>query len=102
MRGDDDCDAVPVAQVQDDIDDLAAGCAVEIAGGLAGQQQARPVDQGPCDRYPLLLAAGQMRWQRPVWRAEPDKVEEPGLLVVADPVGHRGRDVVERSTQGAG
>ena len=40
--------------------DLVAGALVEVAGGLVREQNLRPLDQGPRDRDPLLLAAGQL------------------------------------------
>ena len=39
----------------------AAGARVQIAGGLVGQQDARPVGQGAGDGDALLLAARQLR-----------------------------------------
>ena len=55
---------------------VAAGLGVEVAGRLVGEQDARPVDQGPGDGGPLHLAAGQLA--RPVLEpmAEADAVEQ--------------------------
>ena len=39
---------------------LAAGLAVEVAGGLVGQQQRRAHDHSAGDGHPLTLAAGQL------------------------------------------
>ena len=46
--------------------DHVAGLRVELAGRLVGEQDPRPVGQGPGDRDPLLLATGQL--VRPVLR----------------------------------
>jgi len=37
--------------------DLHPGAGVQVARGLVGQQDGRPVDQGPGDGHPLALAA---------------------------------------------
>jgi len=37
-----------------------AGTAIEIAGRLISQQQLGLRDEGPCQRQPLLLAAGKL------------------------------------------
>ena len=39
---------------------LLAGRGVQVAGGLVGKEQARPVDEGAGDRDSLLLAAGEL------------------------------------------
>ena len=44
----------------EELEDLVARLAVEVAGGLVGQQQRRPLDQGPGDGHPLALAAGHL------------------------------------------
>jgi hypothetical protein len=46
-------------QLAQNCEDLLLACAVQIAGRLIGQDDARPVDQGARDRYTLLLAAGK-------------------------------------------
>ena len=66
---------VPLAlQPAQQLHDLGAGAAVEVAGRLVGEHQRRLADDGPRDRHPLPLAAGQL--VRPV--AEP--VPEPDPL----------------------
>ena len=50
-----------------EVEDLGPGAAVEVAGGLVGEDDLRPPGQGPGHRHPLLLAAGQLA--RPVLRA---------------------------------
>ncbi len=42
-------------------DDRLAGDRVEVAGGLVGEQHARPREEGARDGDPLALAAGQPR-----------------------------------------
>ena len=42
------------------VDDGRVGC-IELAGGLVGEQEARPVRDRSTDRYALLLAAGEVR-----------------------------------------
>ncbi len=46
-------------ELADQIHDLGAGVAVEIAGGLVRQQKLRLIDQRSRQRRPLLLAAGK-------------------------------------------
>ena len=60
VRHHDDSQPVVAVQVAEQLDDLAAGVGVEVAGRLVGEQDARPVDQGPGDGGPLHLAAGQL------------------------------------------
>jgi hypothetical protein len=50
---------VPV-EASEEGDDLGRALGVEVAGGLVGQDQLRPVDQRPRDRGPLLLATRQL------------------------------------------
>ena len=52
-----------------------AGLVVERGGRLVADQQARLVDQGPGDRDPLLLAAGELRRQALGLLAHPERVE---------------------------
>ena len=52
--------AVGARQLEQQVDDLPAGLAVEIAGRLVGQQQRGPADEGAGEGDPLLLAAGQL------------------------------------------
>ena len=47
--------------VEQQLDDLLAGLAVEVAGRLVGEQERRIVGQRAGDRDALLLAAGELR-----------------------------------------
>ncbi len=46
-------------ELEQQLADLLPGGGVERPGRLVGQQHRRPVDQGPRDRHPLALAAGE-------------------------------------------
>ena len=63
-------------ECQQEIRDLCAAAAVQIAGRLVRQNQGRVVDQCPCDGNALLLASRQLG--RPMSRAihEPDAPEQ--------------------------
>ena len=60
VRDDDQCRAVGVDAVEQRRD-LLAGRLVELAGGLVGQQQPRPVGERARDRHALHLAARELR-----------------------------------------
>ena len=51
---------VPGVLLEQAIDDELTGIAVEISGGLVGEQQLRSGDEGAGDRHALLLAARQL------------------------------------------
>ena len=55
--------------------DFLAGVAVQVAGRLVGQDQARPVDQRAGNGHALLLAAGNVVGQRFGVAAQADLVE---------------------------
>ena len=63
-------------EASEEVEDLLAGGRVELAGGLVGEEDRRPVGERAGDRHPLHLAAGELR--RPVLRAvsEPDVREQ--------------------------
>src|SRR5215472_3944069 len=89
----------PAEQVQD----LRTGARVEVAGGLVGEDDLRPAGQGPRDRDPLLLPAGQLRGAVPQPRAEAHRVHdgaEPGLVGGAARDVQREGDVVRRGEGG--
>ncbi len=48
-----------LVELADEIHDLGAGAAVEIAGGFVRQQKLRLIDQSAGQCRPLLLAAGK-------------------------------------------
>src|SRR5919107_593231 len=63
--------------------DPLAGLGVEVAGGLVGEQDQRPVDERAGDRHPLLLTTGEL-------------VRQPvGLAVEADHLQHLGHDPLD-------
>ena len=51
----------PSAMLAEQVEDGLARLGVERGGRLVGEDQRRLVDQGPGDRHPLLLAAGELR-----------------------------------------
>ena len=53
-----------------------AGCVVEVAGRLVGEQDLRVVGESPDDRDALLLAAREPRRAMPETRGEADAVEQ--------------------------
>src|SRR5512135_929222 len=53
-------DVLLVVELLEDGHDLEAGLAVEVAGGLVGQDHGGVVEQGPGDGHPLLLAAREL------------------------------------------
>ena len=60
VRYDDDRDALGVQPLEHP-QDLVARLRIEVAGRLVGQQERGTIDEGPCNRHPLLLAAGHLR-----------------------------------------
>src|SRR4051794_2258614 len=92
-------DALTGRQLGQEVDDLAGGLAVEVAGGLVGQQHAGCVGHGPGDGDPLLLAPGQPGRQVVAPMTQADLGQELGhpLLALGRRLtgGHeRGLDVV--------
>ena len=57
----DDRDAVPI-ELLEYAHDLIAGPAVQVTGGLVGQDDGGLVDEGPGDGDALLLPAGKLAW----------------------------------------
>lgn len=47
-------------EVDEDLEDGVAGCAVEVAGGFVGQEEGGFVDERAGDGDALLLAAGEV------------------------------------------
>ena len=61
--------------LEQQVDDPGAGRAVEVAGRLVGQQQARARRGGAGDRHALLLAARQLRRIMVQAMAKPDRLQ---------------------------
>ena len=80
------------------VEDLGAGAAVEVAGGLVGEDDLRPAGEGPGHGDALLLAAGELARAVLQAVAEADGVDdlvEPRLVGLAAGQVHRERDVLE-------
>jgi hypothetical protein len=56
----DDADALVLGRGHEQLHDLVSGDRVERAGGLVGEDQARPGDQRAGDRGALALPAGKL------------------------------------------
>ena len=67
--------AVPVAQPEEQVDDRAAGGAVEVAGGLIGKDDRRARRGGAGKRHALLFPARKLRWVMTGTVREPDSGE---------------------------
>ncbi len=74
MTHQDDGEAVVPVESMDQIHDLTAGRAVQVAGRFIGQKKFRILDERAGDGNPLLLPSGQFRGQ------VVDPVEEPHAL----------------------
>jgi hypothetical protein len=59
MGDEDDRGSRGAGEAAEELDDRQARLAVEVAGGLVGEDDRRPVGQCPGDSDPLLLAAAQ-------------------------------------------
>ena len=77
-------------ELVEDLVDLVAGLAVELAGRLVGEDDHRVLDQGPGDRDPLLLAARELPGAMVQAIAQADRPEQLGGLPALG-VGHAGR-----------
>ena len=60
MRDEDQSHPSRLVQIEQEVDDLFAIGAVEIAGRFVGKKQCRPVDDAPRDGDALALAAGEL------------------------------------------
>ncbi len=80
----------------EEVEDRRRGHAVEIAGGLVGQQQARPGDQRPGDRHPLTLTARERRRRKGDPVAEANAFQRDSRPVAALPPRHPGIDHGQR------
>ena len=91
--------AVLGLQVEQQVDDLMAGLAVQIAGRLVGQQQVGRRSEGAGERGALLLAAGELTGVVGQAVAEADRLETLGRAVegVGPPGEFQGNgDVLQR------
>src|SRR3954452_16184138 len=59
MGDGDDCGVARAGQVVQEVEDHPAGLAVEVAGRLVREDDARSVGERPGDGHPLLLPAGE-------------------------------------------
>ena len=96
--------AVAVDPVEE-LQDLGAGGRVELAGGLVGQEERRPVGQGPGDGDPLHFAAGELGGPVPFPVSQPDVSEQlssPGRPLPPGQArfGHGQLDVLPRGQDG--
>jgi hypothetical protein len=76
VGGHDRGDPLTVRDAADQPHDLARGLQVELTGRLVGEQQPWIVRQGPRDRYPLLLTAGQLVGALPRVTGQPHQVQQ--------------------------
>ncbi|MES4906617.1 MULTISPECIES: hypothetical protein [unclassified Streptomyces] len=76
--GDHDQGLAGGAQLVEEPEDVVGRGAVEVSGGLVGEDDQRLVDQGAGDGDPLPLPAGQLRGQMPGPVGESDLIEEFG------------------------
>src|SRR5688572_6490164 len=60
LVGDEDDGVAVGVELLEHAHDLLAGGAVEVPGGLVGEQDGRAHDQGPRDGHPLALTAGEL------------------------------------------
>src|SRR6195952_1026956 len=74
VGGHQDGRAGPVDPVEQ-LHDADAGVGIEVAGGLVGDQDLRPVHERARDRHTLLLAAGKLVRHPLALAAEPDELE---------------------------
>ena len=74
---------------------------IEVPGGLVGQQDQGPVDEGPGDRHPLLLATRELVGQVVALLGQPHQVQDLGhlggdhVLGTADDVQGEGHVLVD-------
>src|SRR5437870_8740828 len=54
--------AVVAIEADKQLDDLATGGGIEIAGRLVRQQDRWPIGEGSGKRHPLLFTAGKLNW----------------------------------------
>ena len=83
VRDHDDRLAVLAVERLQQVEDLVARLAVEVARGLVAEQQRRVGDDRARDADPLLLAARELARTMPGPVGEPDQLERGGDATVA-------------------
>ena len=99
VRDHDQRDVFFAARLADQIDDLLLIARVDVGGRLIGQEQARPVGQGPGDGHALLLAdrEGRRLVRRAVRQAHAvEQVPGPRRVLAAAAKRHAEQHVFER------
>src|SRR5919204_2490292 len=100
--GDDGDGCTVRVQLVKDAQHLLARVRVEVPGRLVREDDGGPGNDGPSDRHPLALAAGQLIWPVPQPLSKPDALQRRsgqlapcyrGHAAVEQPVGH----VLERA-----
>jgi hypothetical protein len=74
VRGEGDGHAAGRAEVEQQVEDGAAGARGDVAGRFVGEQEDRVTDEGAGDRDALLLAAGELGGERVLAALEADRV----------------------------
>ncbi|MCY1347549.1 hypothetical protein D9M69_336600 [compost metagenome] len=70
--------AALLVEFEEQVADALAGLAVEVAGGLVGEQHVGFGGKGAGDGHPLLFAAGQLARRMAEARAEADPLQQAG------------------------
>ncbi len=80
MSDEDQGGAVFAIKREQQIGNFVPGLAIEVAGGLIGEQNGRTPIEGPGQRHPLLFAAGELRRQVVQAFAKPQLLKQrPGI-----------------------
>ncbi len=75
---DDEAVGALLVELEEEVDDLAAGGGIEVAGRFVGEEEGGVVAEGAGDGDALLLAAGEFGGAMVLARSEADLVEEAG------------------------
>ena len=78
VRDHDDGEPALAVEVREQLHDLVAARAVEVAGRLVGDEEHRVGDDGAGDRHALLLAAGEFAG---VWSSRPSSPTWPSAFM---------------------
>lgn len=103
MRDDDERHAVVGAGRAEEIDHLLLVGGIDAGSRLIGEDDPRPVGQGPGHRHALLLAGGELRGAMVESVAEVDRAEElhgPRPVGAPRPEGHRHEDILQGGEPG--